>query len=98
MCVRARECLLRKKENYNPIQNSYAALWDEYKELKTENTVKNVIRHILEYYFIQICGYEGNDLHKIVLEQNKPLFVDEVEGQENRIMTDTTLLQVCSHT
>ena len=38
---------------------------------KTANTVKNVIRHILEYYFIQICGYEGNDLHKIVLEQNK---------------------------
>ena len=28
------------------------------------------------------CGYEGNDLHKIVLEQNKPLFVDEVEGQK----------------
>lgn len=71
-----------EQENYNPIQNSYAALWDEYKELKTANTVKNVIRHILEYYFIQICGYEGNDLHKIVLEQNKPLFVDEVEGQK----------------
>ena len=34
------------------------------------------------YYFIQICGYEENDLHKIVLEQNKPLFVDEVEGQK----------------
>ena len=71
-----------EQENYNPIQNSYAALWDEYKELKMANTVKNVIRHILEYYFIQICGYEGNDLHKIVLEQNKPLFVDEVEGQK----------------
>jgi len=26
--------------------------------------------------------YEGNDLHKIVLEQNKLLFVDEVEGQK----------------
>lgn len=57
-------------------------MWDEYKELKMANTVKNVIRHILEYYFIQICGYEGNDLHKIVSEQNKPLFVDEVEGQK----------------
>ena len=82
LCVRQSQRIPTEQENYNPIQNSYAALWDEYKELKTANTVKNVIRHILEYYFIQICGYEGNDLHKIVLEQNKPLFVDEVEGQK----------------
>lgn len=82
LCVRQSQRVPTEQENYNPIQNSYAALWDEYKELKTANTVKNVIRHILEYYFIQICGYEGNDLHKIVLEQNKPLFVDEVEGQK----------------
>lgn len=82
LCVRQSQRVPTEQENYNPIQNSYAALWDEYKELKTANTVKNVIRHILEYYFIQICGYEGNDLHKIVLEQNKLLFVDEVEGQK----------------
>lgn len=82
LCVRQSQRVPTEQENYNPIQNSYAALWDEYKELKTANTVKNVIRHILEYYFIQICGYEGNDLHKIVLEQNKPLFVAEVEGQK----------------
>ena len=82
LCVRQSQRVPTEQENYNPIQNSYAALWDEYKELKTANTVKNVIRHILEYYFIQICGYEGNDLHKIVLEENKPLFVDEAEGHK----------------
>ena len=63
LCVRQIHRVPSDQENDNPIQNSYAALWDEYKELKTANIVKNVIRHILEYYFIQICGYEGNDLH-----------------------------------
>ena len=67
-------------ENYNPIQNSYAALWDEYKELKTVNTITNVIRRILEYYFIQLCGYEGHNLYEIVLEDNKEKFVDEING------------------
>ncbi len=81
-CVRQSHRIPTELENYNPIQNSYAALWDEYKELTTANTIKNVIRHILEYYFVQLCGYEGNDLHQIVLEQNKHLFVDEVEGQK----------------
>ena len=81
-CVRKSQRIPTELENYNPIQNSYAALWDEYKELTTANTIKNVIRHILEYYFVQLCGYEGNDLHQIVLEQNKHLFVDEVEGQK----------------
>ena len=82
LCTRQSQSVRTELENYNPIQNSYAALWDEYKELKTANTLKNVIRHILEYYFIQLCGYEGNDLRQIVLEQNKKLFVDEEEGQK----------------
>ncbi len=81
-CTRQSQRVPTEKENYNPIQNSYAALWDEFKELKTTNTIKNVIRHILEYYFIQLCGYDGNDLHYIVLEKHRPLFVDEVEGQK----------------
>lgn len=76
LCVRQSHTIPTDKENYNPIQNSYAALWDEYKELKTVNTLTNVVHHILEYYFIQICGYAGSDLQKIVLEDNKDRFVD----------------------
>jgi wobble nucleotide-excising tRNase len=56
LCVRQSQSEPTNMENYNPIQNSYAALWDEYKELKTVNTITNVIRRILEYYFIQLCG------------------------------------------
>ena len=76
LCVRQSHTAPTDEENYNPIQNSYAALWDEYKELKTVNTLTNVVHHILEYYFIQICGYAGADLQKIVLEDNKDKFVD----------------------
>lgn len=82
LCVRQSQRVPTELENYNPIQNSYAALWDEYKELKTVNTLTNVIRRILEYYFIQLCGYEGNDLQKIVLEDNKDKFVDYEDGKK----------------
>lgn len=81
-CTRQSQSRPTELENYNPIQNSYAALWDEYKELKTVNTITNVIRHILEYYFVQLCGYEGNDLQKIVLEDNKEKFIEREEGKK----------------
>lgn len=81
-CIRQSHTRPTELENDNPIQNSYAALWDEYKELKTVNTITNVIRHILEYYFIQLCGYEGNDLQEIVLEDNKEKFIDREEGKK----------------
>jgi len=41
-------------ENYNPVQNSYATLWSEYKELKPSLMVVNVMRQILDYYIIQL--------------------------------------------
>ena len=31
----------------------------------------NVVRRILEYYFVQVCGYEWNDLRRNVFEKNK---------------------------
>lgn len=82
LCVRKSQTVPTEIENYNPIQNSYAALWDEYRELKTVNTLTNVIRRILEYYFIQLCGYDGNDLVKIVLEDNKEKFIEYEEGKK----------------
>ncbi len=63
--------------NVNPVKNSYAALWEEYRELKSSVPLMNVIRKILEYYFLQLCGYEGMTLRKVVLEDNRDFFVDE---------------------
>ena len=31
----------------------------------------NVIRRILEYYFLQLCGYEGSQLRQVILVQGK---------------------------
>ncbi len=57
--------------NVNPVKNSYAALWDEYREVKSAVPLMNVIRRILEYYFLQLCGYEGATLRHVILIQGK---------------------------
>lgn len=63
--------------NVNPVKNSYAALWEEYNEIQSAVPLMNVIRKILEYYFLQLCGYEGSTLRKVILLDNKELFYDD---------------------
>lgn len=60
-----------QRMNINPVKNSYAALWDEYREIKSAVPLMNVIRRILEYYFLQLCGYEGSKLRQVILVQGK---------------------------
>lgn len=81
LCSRQCPNIPTEKANYNPVQNSYAALWDEFKELKSPIPTLNVIRQILEYYFLQLCGYDGADLRKSILEENKEKFIVSVEGR-----------------
>lgn len=50
----------------------------------------NVMRRILEYYFLQLCGYEGSDLREIVLDEHRNKFIKQVEG-EKPDMTDYQL-------
>lgn len=71
-------------ENYNPVQNSYAALWNELKEIDSPISLLNVMRRILEYYFMQMYGYEGDDLRKLVLDDHKEDFIipPEKEGEK----------------
>ncbi len=70
--------------NVNPVKNSYAALWDEYKEVSSGTPLMNVSRRILEYYFLQLCGYEGTNLRERILIQNKDAFVmkDELGNED----------------
>lgn len=81
-----------KKKTTIPVQNSYAALWDELRDLHSTIPALNVMRRILEYYFLQLCGYEGSDLRSIVLEkkENREKFIKQVEG-EKPDMTDYQL-------
>ena len=76
LCERRKAEAPTQMENYNPVQNSYAALWSEYKDVCAAIPLLNVIRRILEYYFMQICGYDGMDIRKRVLEGNRHMFVD----------------------
>ena len=84
LCVRRKKEPATEWENYNPVQNSYAALWSEYKEVQSPIPVLNVIRRILEYYFLQLCGYDGASLRSTLLEKNKEKFIRVLEnGQQD---------------
>jgi wobble nucleotide-excising tRNase len=84
LCKRQSKEIPTEEENYNPVQNSYAALWDELRDLQSTIPLLNVMRRILEYYFLQLCGYEGRDIREIVLEkpENRSLFIKNVEGEK----------------
>ena len=64
--------------NKNPIKNSYKTLWDDLNEATSVSSARNIIRRILEYYFIEICGYKVSDLAKILFsDENKSKFIEE---------------------
>ena len=90
LCKRQSKEIPSEEENYNPVQNSYAALWDELRDLQSTIPALNVMRRILEYYFLQLCGYEGSDLREIVLDEHRNKFIKQVEG-EKPDMTDYQL-------
>lgn len=92
LCKRQSKEVPTEEENYNPVQNSYAALWDELRDLQSTIPALNVMRRILEYYFLQLCGYEGSNLREIVLEkpENRSKFIKQIEG-EKPDMTDYQL-------
>lgn len=71
--------------NKNPIKNSYKTLWDDLNETTSVSSARNIIRRILEYYFIEICGYKVSDLSKILFsDENKPKFI-ETDSKGNEI-------------
>lgn len=76
-CINRPKSKLEDPTNRNPVQNSYAALWEEYMALNSTIPLLNVIRRILDYYFIQLCGYKENNVRKTILEEKKDEFVEE---------------------
>lgn len=91
-CVKKNPEVLTEEINYNPVQNSYAALWEEYKVVNTPIPLMNVIRRILEYYFLQLCGYDGATLRQRILKDNKDKFITKDESGEE----DYTQYQMAS--
>ncbi len=92
ICERPKDNAKTELENYNPVQSSYAALWEELRDADTVIPALNIMRRILETYFLQLCGYEGTSLREQLLEdpENRKNFIKEVPGGEPD-MTDYEL-------
>lgn len=59
-----------------PVKDNYNALWDEYRSANSVTSLTNIIRRILEYYYLQMCGYEGENVYAKVIDDNRKLFTE----------------------
>jgi len=48
----------------------------------TRAILMNVIRRILEYYFMQLCGYDSMNIRKRVLDENREKFIEQVPNSQ----------------
>lgn len=78
-CIEKAKELSKDDRNVNPVQNAYTALWTEYQELNSSIPLLNVIRRILQYYFLELCGYQGSNIRDIILKKNKSEFITKRE-------------------
>lgn len=62
------------KINRNPVVNTYEALWKEYRASEDPVALMNVSRRILEYYFLQMCGYSNGNIRSDLLETHRSNF------------------------
>lgn len=71
ICTRPRANAPSQVENYSPVVNQYQALWREYQTLEEPTTLLNVMRRILEQYFIITVGFNSESMRQTVLVDNK---------------------------
>lgn len=84
LCVRNSDTEAGEQENFNPIKNSYAALWSEYRDLTGEIPLMNVIHRILDWYFIELSGFDGLDIRQRILIDERDRFITRNEdGSED---------------
>ncbi len=66
ICEEEENTILKKTINRSPVKNTYDALWDEYLHTENPETLMIVIRQILEYYFVQMVGYQIEELRDML--------------------------------
>ena len=66
--------------NVSPVRNTYDTLWHEYCTTDDPETLMVVIRQILEYYFVQMIGYQNENLRKDLLDKHE---IDIWEGKNS---------------
>ncbi len=62
------------KINRNPVVNTYEALWREFRTSEDPVALMNVSRRILEYYFLQMCGYSNGNIRSNLMEAHRSDF------------------------
>ena len=73
-CTRPDDRVGGGKVNFSPVKNTYDSLWEEYRTATDSIALINVTRRIMEYYYLQICGYSSGDLRTDLLEKNRHRF------------------------
>lgn len=79
-CTRPDDRVGGGKVNFSPVKNTYDSLWEEYRTATDSIALINVTRRILEYYYLQICGYSSGDLRTDLLEKNRHCFETTLPG------------------
>ncbi|MBP9999978.1 MAG: AAA family ATPase [Clostridiales bacterium] len=77
-----------RERNYSPVQNTYAALWKEYRDTTSVTGLQRIMRQILDYYFIQISGHAKTSFNKMVEEKLDAM----PEGSESQLFADIRAL------
>lgn len=85
--------------NQNPVHDAYTALWSEYHQCQSVSALMSVMRKIIEYYFLQMQGYDGADLEKHILVEGRKEFTDEqgVERIEELAIVRSMLAYISSN-
>lgn len=74
--------------NRSPVRNTYDTFWHEYATTSDPDTLLIVTRQILEYYFIQMVGYQNGNLRSDLLDKNEREFVKiSDDGSEDQHLT-----------
>ena len=68
------------EHNYSPMHNAYSSLWKEYKEVESPVALRRIIKQILEYYFIQISGFDGQSLPERILKKEEVFLKNNDDG------------------
>ena len=69
----------RRIINRNPVRSHYDSLWADLKTEDDPETLMMIIRQILEYYFIQMCGYKTGNLRRDLIDRNESRFVQRLD-------------------
>ena len=74
------------EHNYTPVHNAYSSLWKEYKVAESPVVLRRIIKQILEYYFIQISGFDGQSLAERILKKEEVFLKNNPDGTKNNDM------------